>query len=107
MPETPNLIDNALNAYSLPSIPAAIRFLHAAAGYPPKSTWITAITAGNFVTWSVLTAENVNKHFPESNETLKGHMKMQQMNIRLTKKIAAIQITESNLSLIPTYLQCT
>ena len=91
-------IDNAFNAYTLPSTPMAIRFLHAAAGYPIKSTWLAAIKAGNFVTWPMLTTENVNKHYPESNETDKGHMKMQRMNVRSTKKVkdsSTVELTNS------------
>ena len=34
-----------LNVYELPSIEHTIRYLHAAAGYPTKSTWLTAILA--------------------------------------------------------------
>jgi hypothetical protein len=77
--------DIAFNVHALPSTPMAVRFLHAAAGFPPKATWIAAIKAGNFVTWPLLTVENVNKHYPETNETDKGHMKMQRMNVRSTK----------------------
>jgi hypothetical protein len=36
---------------SLPAIPMAIRFLHSAAGYPTKTTWIAAIKNRNFTTW--------------------------------------------------------
>lgn len=43
-------IDEAHSIYSLPSIPAAIRYLHAAAGYPTKATWMKAIKAGNYIT---------------------------------------------------------
>ena len=81
--------DRINNVYSLPSIPGAIKYLHAATGFPPKSTWLAAIKAGNFVTWPGITVESVSKHFPESEETLKGHMKLQRMNVRSTKKIEA------------------
>jgi hypothetical protein len=39
-----------LNVYELPSIEQTIRYLHAAAGYPTKSTWLTAIRHGNYST---------------------------------------------------------
>ena len=32
--------EEANNAYSLPSIPQTITYLHAAAGYPVKETWM-------------------------------------------------------------------
>jgi hypothetical protein len=65
------------NVYNLPSISQSIKYLHAAAGYPVKDTWIKAITAGNYTTWPGLTAPAVQKHFPKSDETQKGHMKRQ------------------------------
>ena len=37
----------AYSAYDLPSAEALIRYFHAAAGYPVRSTWLTAIIAGN------------------------------------------------------------
>ena len=49
--------DTICNVHGLPSTPTAIRYLHAAAGYPTKSTWIAAIKNGNFVTWPLLTVE--------------------------------------------------
>jgi hypothetical protein len=38
------------NVYNIPSIKEAICYLHAAAGFPVKETWIEAIRAGNFIT---------------------------------------------------------
>ena len=57
------------NVYELPNTAQTIRYLHACAGYPTKSTWLTAIRAGNYLSWPMLTASAVNKHFPESEET--------------------------------------
>ena len=34
----------------------------------------------------MVTVENVNKHFPESEETVKGHMNHQRQGVRSTKK---------------------
>jgi hypothetical protein len=65
------------NVSSLPSILQSIRYLHAAAGFSVEATWIKAIKAGNFITWPGLTNTTVKKHFPESDETIKGHMKKQ------------------------------
>jgi hypothetical protein len=63
-----------------------IRYLHAAAGFPPKDTWIKAIKNGHYKTWPGLTVEAVNKYFPESIETQKGHLKKQRQNVRSTKQ---------------------
>jgi hypothetical protein len=73
------------NAYSLPSIPQSIKYLHAAEGFPVKETWTTAIQAGNYVTWPGLMATTIRKHFPDSDETQKGHMKKQRQGVRSTR----------------------
>jgi hypothetical protein len=65
------------NVCSLPSMEQSIRYLHAAAGYPPEETWTDTIKAGNYNTWPGLTATAVRHHFPESDKTQKGHMKKQ------------------------------
>ena len=63
-----------------------IRYYHAATGFPTKTTWIKAIKAGNYATWPGLTTNAVRKHFPESEETQKGHMRKEPSGIRSTKK---------------------
>ncbi len=73
------------NVYSLPSIPQSIRYPHAAARFPVEATWIKAFKSGNFITWPGLTKTTVIKHFPESDETVKGHMKKQRQEVRSTK----------------------
>ena len=78
--------EQAANVYSLPSIEQTIRYLHAAAGFPTKDTWVKAIKQGNYETWPRLTVEAVSKHFPESVETQKGHMQKQRQNVRSTKQ---------------------
>ena len=39
------------SAYDLPSIEYLVRYIHAAAGFPFKYTWLKAIKKGNFATW--------------------------------------------------------
>ena len=58
------------------------KLLHAAAGYPVKDTWIAAINSGNYVSWPGLTSKVIQRHFPELDETQKGHMKQQRQNVR-------------------------
>ena len=36
------------SAYDLHSVEALVRYFHAAAGYPVRSTWLKAISAGNY-----------------------------------------------------------
>lgn len=55
--------------------------------YPTKTTWLAAIKNGIFVTWQSLMTKNVNKYHPETNETDKGHMKLQCTNVRSTKAL--------------------
>ena len=73
------------NVYELPSTQQVVRFLHAALGFPVKSTLIKAINHGNLATFPGLTVASVNKFFPESDETQKGHLKQTRQNIRSTK----------------------
>lgn len=81
----PNPAEAINNLYELPSIERAVRYLHAAAGFPTKATWLRAIRNGHYVSWPLLTVRNVNKHFPESEETQKGHMRNQRQGVRSTK----------------------
>ena len=64
----------AFNAHDLPSVGSLVRYLHAATGFPVKSTWPAAIKAGNYASCSVLTYSNANKYFPLSIDTLQRHL---------------------------------
>jgi len=76
-------------------MPQTIRYLHAAAGFPVKDTWIDAVNNGHYSTWPGLTAKAIKKHFPESVETQKGHMKKQRQNVRSTKqKVVVDELSE-------------
>ena len=76
---------HAFSAYDLPSVEALVRYLHAAAGFPVKSTWLDAIKAGNFASWPGLTYRNASKYCPSSDETIQGHMAQTRQNVRSTK----------------------
>lgn len=82
-----NVAETAMNAYELPSTKEIVRFLHAALGYPTKATLLTAAQKGNLVTFPGLTPNNINRHFPESEETQKGHMRQTRQGVRSTKVI--------------------
>lgn len=85
------------NVYSLPSMPQTIRYLHAAAGFPTKDSWINAIKNGHYSTWPGITVESVNRHFPELVETQKGHMKKQLQTVRSTKqKLIVDEVSEES-----------
>ena len=51
-------IPEAHSAYDLPSIEVLVRYMHAAAGFPVKSTWLKVIKNGNFESWPGLTYNN-------------------------------------------------
>lgn len=77
----------ALNAYELRIIPQLIRYLHGAAGFLPKSTWLDAINAGFYSTWPGLTAARVRQYLPDTNEvTVMGQQKLIRQGICSTTK---------------------
>ncbi len=59
--------------------------MHAVCGYPVKSTWLKAIKVGNYVGWPMLNECNVQKYYPETTETAKGHLNQTRKNVRSTK----------------------
>ena len=73
------------SVYDLPSVKALVRYLHAAAGFPTKHTWLNAIKACNFDTWPGLTYSNASNYFPRATETVKGHMTQTNQGVRSTK----------------------
>jgi hypothetical protein len=81
----------ALNAHDLPSVGALVHYLHAAAGFPVKSTWLAAIKSGNYASWPGLTYANASKYCPDSDETIKGHLTQVRQGIRSTKPKAPSQ----------------
>ena len=83
--------DSICNVYEPPSIQQAIRYLHASAGFPTKTTWLKAIRCGNYSTWPLINVKNVHKHFPESEETQQGHMRNQRQGVRSTKQKITIE----------------
>ena len=57
-----------MHVYELTKQPDIVRFLHAAAGFPTKRTWLRAIKKGFYSSWPGLTANATEKYFPESKE---------------------------------------
>ncbi len=79
--ETKTRKEQANNVYNLPLISQTVKYLHTAAGFSVEDTWTKAIKAGNFNTWPTITPSTVQQHFPESDETQKGHMKKQRQRV--------------------------
>jgi len=65
--------------------PKLVRYYHAATGFPTKPSWLKAIKNKQYALWPGITWEAVNKHFPESEETLKGHGQKTRSGLRSTK----------------------
>ena len=52
------------SVYNLPSVEALVRYMHAAAGFPVKSTWLKAIKHRTYNSWPGLTynkAANISR----------------------------------------------
>ncbi len=76
----------ANSIHNLPSTEQAVKWMHVVCGYPVKSTWTKALKAENFVGWPILTERNVNKYYPDTDKTSKGHMNQTWKNVRSTKR---------------------
>ena len=77
----------ATNVYEPPSTKEVVRFLHAALGFTTKQTLLAAIRNNQLTSFPGLTTEAVSRHFPESDETQKGHMRQTRQGVRSTKVI--------------------
>ena len=60
--------------------------MHAAEGFPVKSTCLKAIKKGKFESWPGLTYNNAAKYCPHSVETLKRHILQSSLGVKSTKK---------------------
>jgi hypothetical protein len=85
-------IDAANTIFDLPNTCQSLMYYHASAGFPVKETFTDAVGAGNYATWPGLTTTLISKHFPDSKETQKGHMKGQRKGVRSTRVKAATTI---------------
>ena len=92
LPERPPPTEAVANVYELKTQPELVRYYHAAAGFPTKPTWIAAIKNRQFASWPGLTAKAAAKHFPESEETMKGHGRKTRSGLRSTKQTTRNEI---------------
>ena len=88
-------LEQANNVYDLPSVEEGIKWLHAACGYPVQSTWLKAVRNGHFRGWPLITERTVKKYYPETSETILGHMQQQRKNVRSTKRPFEVAETTS------------
>ena len=86
MPHTANMATlEVYSAYDLPSVAVRILYFHAATGYPVRSTWLTAIGAGNFSSRPGLTLANATKYYPLATSTIMGNLVQKRQGVRSTK----------------------
>ena len=79
--------EEILHIFELPSTENKIKYMHAAAVFPVKETWIRAVRAGNYTTWPGLSVKSIRKYCPDdAEETLKGNMRSQRQGFRSTKE---------------------
>jgi hypothetical protein len=83
------VLHQANSVYALPSTKQAIKWMHVVCGYPVTSTWLKAIKVGNYVGWPMLTECKIQKYYPETIETAKGHLNQTRKNVQSTKAKAA------------------
>ncbi len=74
-------VDEANAIFNLPNSRQTLQYFHAAAGFLVKETFLAAVRAGNYSTWPGLMTTLISKHFPDSEETQKGHMKGQRKGV--------------------------
>jgi len=91
-----------MNVYEFPSTKEVVRFQHAALGFPTKATLLTSIHNNNLATFPGMTADNIRKFFPESNQTQKGTMKQMRQGVRSTKVIDKDKMLEAETHPKPT-----
>ena len=90
LPEPPpvapqSLHPSACSAYKMKTKAELVQYLRQCAFSPVVHTWTKAIDAGYLATWPGLTSGLVHKHLPKSLATVKGQLKQDRQNIRLTK----------------------
>ncbi len=85
LPACPPPANATHNMYKLKTQPELVQYYHAAVGFPTKPTWLKAIKNMQFASWPGLTADAVNRHYPDSEETPKGHGWKAPSGLRSTK----------------------
>ncbi len=60
------------NVYELPSIEPTIGYLHGAASFPTKTSWLKAIRKGNYLSWPLINVKKRYKVLPRIRGNSKG-----------------------------------
>ncbi len=81
--------------FDLSSLRKTFLWQHASVGFPPKETFVDAVSNRNYATWPKLTVMLINQYYPNSDKTVKGHLKGQHQGIQSTKQKALEKIIEN------------
>ncbi len=73
LPDRPSPSEAVYNVYKLKTQPELVQYYHASVEFPTKPTWLATIKNKHFTLWPGLTLDAARKHFPDSEETQKGH----------------------------------
>jgi hypothetical protein len=97
---------DAIYVYKLKTQPELVRYNHAAAKFPTKHTWLNAIKNKQFASWPGLRADAVIKHFPELEETHKGHGRKKHSSLQSTKTMPKCNNDDIDNDTQPTHAPC-
>ena len=70
--DRPSSAEEINNVYELPSIEPAIIYLHGAAGFPTKATWLKAICNGSYLSWPLVNIKNSTSIYQSKKKPKKG-----------------------------------
>jgi hypothetical protein len=85
IPEIPTTLQCANVLQLQTGIRRMVKYLHAAAFSPVKSTWIADVVKGYYTSWPGLTPSALQKYYPQTMATAKGHLDQSRHNLRSTK----------------------
>ncbi len=85
LPNLPPPEEAIHNVFELKTTPKLVRYHHASAGFPTKPQWIAAIKNKQYASWPGPSVDAARRHFPELDETHKGHGRKTPSGLRLTK----------------------
>jgi hypothetical protein len=74
IPEFPKTLQCANVLQLQTGIRRMVKYLHAAAFSPIKATWMAAIVKGYYASWPGLSPSAVQKYYPQTMATAKGHL---------------------------------
>ncbi|KAL7525323.1 hypothetical protein ACHAWF_003160, partial [Thalassiosira exigua] len=74
------------NLFNLPSTEQRVAYIHACLGFPTKAAMLSAARAGRLLSIPFATVANINKFYPETKETPKGHLDQQRQGVRSTRE---------------------